>query len=92
MKNTMELTKKLYISPMRDRNELKYGSDGCICCMRPITNQDSYYVHINIDCDAVNPNIVNDENCEELTGSESNGCFPIGNDCAKKMEGFIFKY
>ena len=87
-----EITKKLYISPMRDRNEKLYGCDGCICCMRQITNEDSYWIHINIDMDALLPNVVTYENCEELTGSESLGCFPIGNDCAKKMKGFVFKY
>lgn len=92
MINKIEVTKALYISPMRDRNELKYGCDGCICCMRPLKNDDSYYVHINTDMAALNPEIVNEENCEELTGSESQGCFPIGNDCAKKMKGFVFKY
>lgn len=87
-----QLTKELYISPMRERNEMKYGDGGCICCLKPITDEDSYYVHVNIDMEAVNPEIVTEENCEELTGSESQGCFPIGNDCAKKMQGFVFKY
>jgi hypothetical protein len=30
-------------------------------------------------------NEVSEESCEQLTGSESQGCFQIGNDCAKKM-------
>lgn len=89
---TTELTRQLYISPMRERNEEIYGIDGCFCCYKPLKNDDYYYVHINIDMEVVNPKIVTEENCEELTGSESQGCFRVGNDCAKKMKGFVFKY
>lgn len=87
------LTMPVYFSPVRDRNEMKYGCDGCFCCMRPLLDkEDCYYVHINIDCEALHPELINEENCEELTGSESLGCFPVGNECAKKMLGFVFKY
>ena len=30
-------------------------------------------------------NSVTEENCEELTGAESQGYFNVGNSCAKKM-------
>ena len=87
------LTMPVYFSPVRDRNEMKYGTDGCFCCMRPLLNkEDSYHVHINTDMEALNPGLITEENCEELTGSESQGCFPVGNECAKKMLGFVFKY
>ena len=87
------ITKDLYESPMKERNEDKYGYGGCICCCKPINNQDDcYYVHMNTNWVAVSPSIVTEENCLELTGAESQGCFPIGNECAKKMTGFVFKY
>jgi len=84
-------TKTLYESPMKERNIEKYGEiiNQCICCGKPMKNGEKLYVHMNTDWLAVNPSI--DENqCKELTGAESQGCFPIGNDCAKKMIGFTF--
>lgn len=87
-----QLTKELYESPMKERNEEKYGHLGnqCICCFKPMEEGEKAYVHMNTNWVAVNPNIVTDENCQELTGAESQGCFPIGNSCAKKMRGFTF--
>ena len=89
---TIQLTKELYESPMKERNEEKYGhlNEQCICCFKPMNTGPKLYVHMNTKWEAVNPNIVTDENCEELTGYASQGCFPIGNDCAKKMKGFVF--
>jgi hypothetical protein len=87
-----QLTKELYESPMKERNEEKYGHLGnqCICCFKPMAEGEKSYVHMNTNWVAVNPNIVTDENCQELTGAESQGCFPIGNSCAKRMRGFTF--
>ena len=35
-------------------------------------------------------NSVTEENCKESTGADSQGCFSIGNSCAKKMpKGFV---
>ena len=91
----MELTKELYISPMYDRYQEKYGesADNCICCKRPIKDIDNcYYVHMNEGWKVLR-NGVDETNCLELTGNRSQGCFPIGNDCAKKVgKDFIFKY
>jgi hypothetical protein len=88
----IQLTKDLYESPMRERNLEKYGdnSDNCICCGKKLNLDSCFWVHMNTDWMAVNPSIVNDENCAELTGANSQGCFPIGPDCAKKMTGFIY--
>lgn len=93
---TIQLTKELYESPMRERNLDKYGhaSNQCICCGKPMSEKDlleGYFVHMNTDWVAVNPQVVTDDNIIELTGAESQGCFPIGNDCAKKMKGFAYK-
>ena len=84
-------TKELYESPMKERNEEKYGllTDQCICCGKPMKSGEKLFVHMNTDWMAVNPTI-DEKDCEKLTGAESQGCFPIGNDCAKKMIGFTF--
>lgn len=80
------LTTELYESPQKGKNEYKYSVSGdqCICCMKPITSKNVKHVHMNTNWVAVS-NDVTDENCEELTGSESQGLFAIGNSCAKKM-------
>jgi hypothetical protein len=84
------LTGELYNSPMRDRNEEKYGhiNNQCICCMKPLKGN-TKMVHMNTNWQVVHK-LVKEETCLELTGAESQGFFEIGNDCAKKMKnGFI---
>jgi hypothetical protein len=49
------------------------------------------WVHINTNMMAVNPKFVTEFNCFEMTGAASQGCFPVGSECAKKMKGFTFK-
>ena len=85
------MTKELYESPIKERNLEKYGhlSDQCICCGKPMKEGEKLYVHMNTNWVAVHPSI-NETNCKELTGAESQGCFAIGNDCAKKMLGYTF--
>lgn len=83
----MKLTTELYNSPQRDNNEEKYGTlsdNQCICCMKPMKEGELRVVHMNTDWVAVHKSVT-EENCKELTGAESQGCFPIGNSCAKKM-------
>lgn len=88
-----KLTKPLYISPQRDKNEEKYGTlarNQCICCMKPMKEGEAVrWVHMNEAWLAVNPKLVTEENCKELTGAKSQGWFPIGNSCAKKMKRFV---
>ena len=92
---TKELSKELYISPMRERNDEKYGesADNCICCKKPIKDIDNcYWIHMNEGGDVLR-NGVDETNCFELTGFRSMGCFAVGNECAKKIgKDFIFKY
>jgi len=87
---------ELYISPVRDRNEEKYGfnENQCICCKKPIKDiENSYWIHMNEGGYVLNNKIVTEENTESLTGYRSMGCFPIGNECAKKFKKeFLFKY
>lgn len=80
-------TTKLYESPIKDRNEDKYGtltSNQCICCMKPMKDGETKRVHMNEAWECVS-NEVTYENCLELTGSETQGSYEIGNSCAKKM-------
>lgn len=89
---------ELYESPTKERNEKKYGEmceNQCICCYKPMRQGEVLWVHMNTDWKAVDTEKVTEENCEELTGATSQGCFPIGNSCAKKMEkrfSFVAKF
>lgn len=90
--NKKQLTKELYESPMRERNLERNGwaDNQCICCMKLMKeNECDTYVHMNTDWVAVHPDI-SVENCEELTGAETQGSWPIGKSCAKKMKGFTY--
>lgn len=81
------LTHELYESPSRERNEDKYGTlagNQCICCMKPMKDGETKWVHMNTAWLAVDVS-VSEENCRELTGADSQGCFNIGDSCAKKM-------
>lgn len=86
------LTRPLYVSPVKERNYEKYGhiDNQCICCGKPMQSGESLFVHMNENWEAVNPEVVTEDNCNKLTGANSQGIFPIGNDCAKKMAGFTF--
>lgn len=90
----MEKTMKLYESPSKQRNEDKYGilaGPQCICCMKPIKNiNNAYSVHMNTDWLAVNP-LISEELVEAETGAQSQGCFDVGPECAKKMKNFVIK-
>lgn len=89
--NQNEVTKELYQSNNRENNLEKYGHLGnqCICCGKPMKEGEKLYVHMNTNWVAVHPTIT-DKNCFDFTGADSQGCFPIGNSCAKKMKGFTF--
>lgn len=86
----MNPIKELYVSPMLERNLDKYGhlENQCICCGKPMKPNDQKHVHMNTNWMAVHPSI-SEEKCLEMTGAESQGLFPIGNDCAKKMNEFV---
>lgn len=88
----MELTKPLYESPQKEANEEKFGllTNQCICCGKPMKDGEKLFVHMSTDWVAVHPSIPAEKFSELFDGAESQGCFPIGNDCAKKMKGFTF--
>ena len=84
-------TMVMYESPQKEQNMEKYGeiTNQCICCGKPMKEGEKLFVHMNLAGLAVHPSITED-NCIELTGYQSMGCFPIGNNCARKMKGFTF--
>lgn len=77
---------ELYQSPSKDKNEEKFGhiTNQCVCCMKPMASGESKMVHMNTNWMAMHISIV-DEKDAEIHGYQSQGYFPIGNSCAKKM-------
>lgn len=81
----MEL-QKLHESPNFEANGKlnKAGCDDrCVCCNKPLKSSEvRYFVHMTTDW------LVTDANEDELklAGYESQGCFPIGNECSKKVD------
>lgn len=77
---------ELYESPMKERNEEKFGhlSNQCICCFKPMKEGEVKMVHMNTNWKAMH-NSIKDEKDAEINGYQSQGYFPIGNSCAKKM-------
>jgi hypothetical protein len=82
----MELTHRIYESSKKEQNRKKYGTakHQCICCLKPMKEGEVLQIHMNVHCEAVHPSVTVEE-CQEKTGAESQGYFPIGNSCAKKM-------
>lgn len=89
-------TKELYESPMKYRNEDKFGvnSDSCECCYKPTDEKTRKYVHMGTDWEAYNTNEVEDKNGITYikgTNTQTQGFFAIGSSCAKKMgKSFVF--
>lgn len=82
--NTIEL----YESPLKSRNEKRYGDvNVCICCGKPLRGNPPA-IHMNTAWEVVHPSI-SVEDCLEQTGHESQGYFDIGPECAKKMKDYL---
>lgn len=69
-------------------------SDECEHCGKKV-GKNPLFVHIEISGNIV-PNCISEEELAEV-GQTSQGCFPIGNGCAKKMFGnkieqYTFRY
>ena len=88
----MTNTTALYESPQKEANEDKYGflsTNQCICCGKPMKDGEVKMVHMNTAWQAMHISIF-DEKEAEINGMTSQGFFPIGNSCAKKMpKGFV---
>jgi hypothetical protein len=82
----MEMQIELYESPQKEANEDKYGlmSNHCICCGKPMKEGESKLVHMNTYGMVMHNSII-EESDAEIHGYQSQGYFPIGNSCAKKM-------
>jgi hypothetical protein len=85
-------TSELYQSPNYEKNEdlLKPGhTERCVCCNKPMKpEQVKFMVHMTTDWVAVN---TEDLNVVSEKGYQSQGFFPIGSECKKKMgKEFIF--
>jgi hypothetical protein len=78
---------ELYTSKQKNSNEEKYGhmSNQCISCFKPMKEGESKMVHMSTDWMAMHNSII-EESDAELHNLQSQGYFPIGNSCAKKMD------
>ena len=76
----------LYESPQKQANEDFYGllSHQCICCGKPMKENETFWVHMSTDWKAMHNSII-DEKDADINGLQSQGYFPIGNSCVKKM-------
>jgi hypothetical protein len=85
MKN-LELSKELYESPKKEQNIDKYGeqSNQCICCGRLMEENEKYSVHMNTYWEVMHNSIITDQDAKN-NDMESQGYFPVGNSCAKKV-------
>lgn len=85
-------TVELYESPAMERNQERYSNDenSCICCNKPTSPKTQKRVHMTTDWRAINKSF--DETLQDGdTVHESQGFFPIGSECKKKMPAeFIF--
>ena len=85
---TTNITMKLYKSPAANFEGHEYE---CVCCGRKLKENHNQYIHLNKAWVAVHPS-VDEDDFQEFTGYESQGWWFIGNECAKQMKGFTFKY
>jgi hypothetical protein len=79
-----------YESPMKEKNENEHGHGGCFCCAKPIVDEDANnkWVHYTTGGYIIN---TRDEQFAGEELGETQGFFPVGPACAKKMpKEFIF--
>ncbi len=91
----MKAEVELYESPSKESNSDGYGelvSNQCICCYKPMKESEVKMVHMNTSWKAMH-NSIKTEDDALIHGFESQGYFPIGNSCAKKMpKDFIHEH
>lgn len=82
---------ELYQSPKYEKNAdldpKEAEDDRCVCCNKPLNTKDKYWVHMETGWKIV-PNgaeIEIDYSHEEEGKIYSQGMFPVGNACAKKI-------
>lgn len=70
-----------------NRTQKTTDNDECVCCKRPINNDGKFRVHMSTSWMMIH----NDNN--ELDDNESQGTFPVGNSCSKKIpKEYKFKF
>lgn len=77
-------TYPIYESPVKERNEKKFGiqSNSCVCCGK--LTAEKLWIHATTDWLAI-------DEPDESKVENSQGCFPIGPECAKRFpKEFIF--
>ena len=79
----MYKSKELYESAKKEANLNRYGDDSssCVCCGKK-TNKE-IFVHMDTNWMVVENTL--DEDDLEKFGVESQGMFPVGPSCAKKV-------
>ena len=78
---------EIYESPVKERNEEKYGTSdtSCVCCAKPMVNPTNF-IHATTSWVAVNEK-------DEANVVDSQGFFPVGNECKKHFPTeFIFQF
>ena len=96
MKNNVQKM-DLYKSPVREQNFEKYNhlENQCICCGKPLKSIESKFLHLDFESNAYNTTetFVDENGIHIISGTnvQSAGAFQVGNDCAKKMKGFVFE-
>lgn len=78
-------THPIYESPVKERNEKRYGikDNTCVCCGKPTAK--NLWIHATTDWVAV-------DEPDQTKVKNSQGAFPIGSECAKQFpKEFIFK-
>jgi len=85
----MEIKKyPIFKSKKYDQNIENFGNfqNSCVCCGRPTAEH--LYIHVCVEWKALNT-LKTDE---DVLGTQDQGCFAIGPECAKKFpKEFIFK-
>lgn len=74
----------IFESPQKEANENRYGlvSESCVCCGKHTTEK--FFIHATTDWVATS--------LLDTEIDNSQGCFPIGPECAKKFPvQFIFE-
>jgi hypothetical protein len=76
----------IYLLPLMSKCDkvMKFNQEPCILCERPVNiNENTKYVHMLTTLEAVT----------EEEHKNSQGLFPIGNECCKKLpKEYIFKF
>lgn len=77
---------------MQNLNWKDSDNDECICCKRPLNSDNKFHIHMTTSGEVIH-NEDSRVNDNTWLNDHSQGCFPIGNTCAKKIaKGYKFKY